>query len=413
MKQVLIVDAPPLFRGYLKDKLAAEKVSVEFVQGRRDAFTKMLSVLPDLIIIDAAEDIAETIEFMEKKAADPNAGHIPTIISGPEIERSFIADFAKLGVIKYFNKPIKFDIFFEAIGRVLKIAFSIDTTPCILETHLNGNIIFIEVATGLNREKISLLKYRITEMIQANRITTPKIVLMMTDLSLSFVDGANLEMLLDSIIADQHIAKKDIKVLALDSFTRELIAGHKEYDSIQVSTNLSAILNSLVDNSETHDISELISDKILSATEEAPASIEMRFYSETGTGDAQAEHNTKKQIAIADDDTVLLALLKKTFSAINADVSAFSSGTELLASINKTVYDLVILDIMMPGLSGFNILKILQQKQYPAPVVIYSGVMQRESIIQALSLGAKAYLLKPLAPDAILQKALEIMNAAV
>ena len=202
MKKVLIIDAPPLFREFLKEKLSAEKIEVDIAQGNRDAFTKLLSQLPELLIVNSPDNYQDLLDFLEKKRSDPNASKIPTILTGPVLEQDQLRVLPSYGVIKYFNKPVKFDIFFESIGRILRTNFSMDTTQCILELHLNDNIIFIEVAQGLNREKIALLKYRITEMIDDNKLTAPKIVLMMTDLALSFVDGANLEYLIPGLLEE-------------------------------------------------------------------------------------------------------------------------------------------------------------------------------------------------------------------
>ena len=58
MKQVLIVDASPTFFEFLKDKLGEEQIEVTAVQGRRDALTKLISILPDLMILDINEDNA-------------------------------------------------------------------------------------------------------------------------------------------------------------------------------------------------------------------------------------------------------------------------------------------------------------------------------------------------------------------
>ena len=52
MKQVLIIDASPMFREFLTEKLTEENVAVETANGHRDAFTKLISLLPDLIILD-------------------------------------------------------------------------------------------------------------------------------------------------------------------------------------------------------------------------------------------------------------------------------------------------------------------------------------------------------------------------
>ena len=57
MKKVLIIDAPPLFREFLKEKLTAEKIEVEMAQGDRDAFTKLLSIMPDLLIVNSPDDL--------------------------------------------------------------------------------------------------------------------------------------------------------------------------------------------------------------------------------------------------------------------------------------------------------------------------------------------------------------------
>jgi DNA-binding response OmpR family regulator len=404
-----------LFREFLKEKLSHEKVNVEIAHIKRDAFTKLVSSLPDLLIIDLSVSIREIIDFLTKKNEDPNASRIPVFMTGPIIAQDQISLLSQFNVVKYFNKPIKFDVFFESIGKVLKTGFSIDTTPCILEIHLNNDIIFIEIAQGLNREKISLLKYRISEIIEQNNITTPKIILMMTDLSLSFVDGANLEFLLDNVIADTRIQKKNIKILSLDSFTKELVRGHSQYDGIEVVTNLSNILPALIDNTESSNIADLITEKVLTPTEDiSPATVEMKFYSDSGVLDSSDKKiNDNPHIAIVDDDQVTRTILQNTFKQLNAEISLFDSGSEFLMATNKHIFDLIILDIYMPGLSGFDILKTLHSKQYKTPIIIYSNATSKESVVQALSLGAKSYLVKPLKPEALLQKAIEVLHSRI
>ena len=64
----------------------------------------------------------------------------------------------------------------------------------------------------------------------------------------------------------------------------------------------------------------------------------------------------------------------------------------------------------MPGLNGFDILTALRDLEYPPVVIVYSSMSNRESVIQALSLGAKSYLIKPLKPEAVVQKAQELLG---
>ena len=415
MKNVLLIDASPLFREFLKDKLSAEKVSVTVTQGKRDAFIKMISILPDLVIYEIQDDFTELFRFLEKKHSNPNAVRIPMIVSGPVADRSKLSQFAQFGVTKYFTKPIKFDIFFESVGQILSLAFSMDTTQCVLDIHRNGDIIFVEIAEGLNREKLALLKYKLTEMIDAGQLDAPKIILMMTNLDLTFVDGANIELLLDNVLADPKVLTKNVKVLSFNSFIRDLIAGHPQYDGIEVVTELSHVLNSLIDSSTASSVSELVAEKLLtSAREQTQDSIDTRFYSDLGVkqDDAETVGNVLR-IALVDDDSVILKLLESAFKSVSATCDLYSSGAEFLTGINKHRYDLAVVDILMPGISGFDILARLGNSAQTVPIIIYSQTTKREDVIRALSLGAKHYLVKPQKPEVIVQKAIELLHGKI
>ena len=86
-----------------------------------------------------------------------------------------MANLSGYGIKKIIPKPLKIDQLFTAITDILHIEFEIDNTPCILEARVNDNIIFIEIAQGLNREKIDLLKYKIQELIALYNLTYPKV----------------------------------------------------------------------------------------------------------------------------------------------------------------------------------------------------------------------------------------------
>lgn len=410
MKSVIIIDAPPLFQEFLKGKLTDENVSVTVAQGQRDAFIKILSILPDLIIIDLVDDFSVFVEFLEKKYKDPNASKIPIIVSGPVIDRARIALLVKFGVVKYFTKPIKFDLFFESVGQILRLSFPMDVTPCMLDIHRNGDLIFIEVAQNLNREKLSLLKYRLAEIIDKEKLSSPKLVLMLTNLDLTFMDTVNIEMLIDNIIANPAVRKKNIKILSFSDFVRDLIDGHPAYTGIDVVESLPQVLNSVVESNASIDVSDLITDKVLlNLHEDDKGTIETRFHSDTGVKqDSNGKQNIK--IAIVDDDAVILSLLKNAFTSKGILCDSYSSGAEFLSGVKKTDYSLTILDIFMPGISGLDILRRLQNDANTMPVIIYSQATKREPVMQALSLGAKTFIAKPQKPEDVVQKVLEFLN---
>ena len=410
-KQVLIINAAPMLREFLKEKFISENVSVELSDGRLDSVSKMVRTLPDLIIIDVQASFDEIMDLLERKMTDPNAKRIPVIVSGPEMERAAISSLVQYGVVKYFSKPIKFDVFFEAIGKIIRVNLSMDTTPCVLEIHHNGNIVFIEIAQGLNREKISLLKYKISEMIDNYKIKEPKVIVMMTNLQLSFVDGINVELLLDTIIADNRIQRRNIKVLSLDNFMDEFIDGHAEYVGVKVIKDLTTALGSLVGKSNGGEATDIIADSILAGDDDETTGFgDIRFGAEGGDGASLSSEGSLLNIAIVDDDEVVRTILSQSFNSLGVTAEVFDSGAKFAQAIQSKDYDLAVLDIFMQGVSGFDILNQLRSREKSIPVIVYSQAVQREYVIQALSLGAKGYLAKPQKPEVIIRKAMEILH---
>lgn len=302
-----------------------------------------------------------------------------------------------------------------------------------LDIHRNNDIIFIEIAQGLNREKLSLLKYKLSEIIENNEIEVPKIILMMTNLELSFVDGLNLELLIDNILSNTKVHTKNVKVLSFSTFTQQLIDGHPQYDGIEVATDISQVLNYFVESSNTSRVSDLIADRILSTSDlDSDGSIEMRFSSDAteAMSDAQPESTEEKDtsvpgktqdttgssatdetIAIIDDDQITLKLCYAGFTQAGYKVDLFSSGIDFLANMSKKRYKAIILDILMPGVSGFDTLKRLQWLANKPPIVIYSQAIRKDIVLQALSLGAKSFIAKPQKPEVLVSKVQEILSS--
>ncbi len=411
-KQVLIINAAPMFREFVKEKLSSENVSAEIADGRLDAFSKMVRSIPDLIIIDIEESFEEVMDLLERKMSDPNAKKIPVIIAGPEMERAQISSLVQYGVVKYFSKPIKFDVFFEAIGKIIRANLSMDTTPCVLEIHHNGNVIFVEVAQGLNREKISLLKYKISEMIDNYKIKDPKVIVMMTNLQLSFVDGINLELLLDTVLADNRIQSRNVKILSLDDYMNDFIDGHVEYIGVKVLKDLTSALGSIVGKGQAAgDATEIIADSILAGQDDdTTGSVDIRFGMESGEDGSLDSDGSLLNIAIVDDDEVVRKILAQSFQSVGVTTEVFESGAKFAQAIQTKSFDLAVLDIYMQGVNGFDILNQLRAREKPIPAIVYSQAVQREYVIQALSLGAKGYLAKPQKPEVILKKAMEILH---
>ena len=108
------------------------------------------------------------------------------------------------------------------------------------------------------------------------------------------------------------------------------------------------------------------------------------------------------RLAVVDDDAdVRVALIRLLYSAGFA-AEPFGSGAEFLQSIGCQLIDCVVLDLQMPGVNGFEVQRQLAERNPASAVVVITGQDSAEARQRALSLGAAAYLPKPVDSDALL-----------
>lgn len=104
-----------------------------------------------------------------------------------------------------------------------------------------------------------------------------------------------------------------------------------------------------------------------------------------------------KRIYIADDEVKIRRLIQSFLTNEGFVVSCFEDGEKLLAAFEKSPPDLVILDIMMPGLDGLSVCAAIRQSS-SVPIIIVSakdGAMDR---VAGITLGSDDYLVKPFLP---------------
>ena len=94
---------------------------------------------------------------------------------------------------------------------------------------------------------------------------------------------------------------------------------------------------------------------------------------------------TKPYIAIVDDDPAFAAYLRTFLSLRGYDARCYSRGDELLAAMKQSeVPDVVLLDVMMPGLDGMATLRALKASRPEAQVIMLSGRNQASTIVEAV-----------------------------
>ncbi|MCL2478406.1 MAG: response regulator [Treponema sp.] len=418
MKHVLIIDESALFRDYLKMKLEENEIQASIGINAMDGIAKMKNLNPDLIIMDAHLGRQGFMEVLRQKKIGPNTVNIPVIIMTQRMDQRQILEIAPYNVKKVFNKPIKIDALFAALTEILGVHFAIDESPGIVEVHVNDEIVFIEIAQGLNRDKMDLLGFKIMELIELYEIKLPKVIIMLSDITLGFADGPNLEKLFDVITKASRARQKYIRVLTRDDFTRQFIEGKNEYSDIEVVSNLQYAIDGLLTDINPKSGSgelkaDLITDKILSAdnTEENEA-LDLKFHTESDRVfmDNMKESLKNMRIAAVDDDFIIQELIKNTFRETGAAVLTYSNGEEFLAALDSEEFDLAFLDLMMPRSDGFEVLKVLQTRVIRFPIIVLSAITHKDTIIRAYQMGIKSFLVKPIKPKDIFKKSMEILK---
>ena len=414
MKKILVIDDSSLFRTFMKTQL--EEYGFEVIEGINglDGLTKMRNQLPDLIIMEYYLSRKSSLDLLKAKKMNPNTVSIPVIVACNDVNRAKIVSVANYNVKKFLSKPIKIDLLLESVSEMLNVQIAVDNTPCLLDAHLNDKILFIEIAKGFNREKISLLKYKIAELLKLHKITSPRILILMTDISYRDEDRTKLETLMQSVsdIVETH---DYIKILTVSDRVKEVIAGNLYFRDINVVTSLEKAIDGLLGKKGLESMTSEqnnVHESLLSSTvdDSATSTVHLNFQEEKGLGINLDNSSKKYRIAAVDDDIIVQALIKKTFSTFEWPVDTFDDGRDFINDLKNDVYDLIFLDLMMPDVNGFAVLQFIKDNGIHTPVIVLSALTRKESVIKAMDFGIKSYMVKPLKPNGLIIKTKEILN---
>lgn len=120
-----------------------------------------------------------------------------------------------------------------------------------------------------------------------------------------------------------------------------------------------------------------------------------------------------KKIVIVEDDNFLMELMARKLSVENFEVVSAFNGEEGLKKIKEEKPDFVLLDIVLPGIDGFEVLEKLKNDKETAgiPVVILSNLGQKDDIEKGFKLGAEDFLVKAyFTPGEIVEKIRAILK---
>ena len=114
-------------------------------------------------------------------------------------------------------------------------------------------------------------------------------------------------------------------------------------------------------------------------------------------------HIDKSHILIIDDDRELCALIKRSVQAENIEADFCNTGKEGLQKLREQEYQLVVLDVMMPGMDGFETLEEIR-KENSLPILMFTSKNDSISKVRGLRAGADDYLTKPFDMDELIAR---------
>jgi response regulator RpfG family c-di-GMP phosphodiesterase len=103
----------------------------------------------------------------------------------------------------------------------------------------------------------------------------------------------------------------------------------------------------------------------------------------------------KAKILLADDDITARSTITTVLEMFGHIVKAVADGKEVVDIVNNS-YDVIILDINMPGMGGFETIKVLNARHCNIPVLFLTGIGSMEYVVQAINLGGYDFLTKPI-----------------
>jgi DNA-binding NtrC family response regulator len=116
------------------------------------------------------------------------------------------------------------------------------------------------------------------------------------------------------------------------------------------------------------------------------------------------------RILIVDDEEIVIRSCQRILAGGDYAVDSADTGRKALKKVADSEYDIVVLDIMMPGMDGLEVLQQIKERHPGIEVIMVTGLSQVKTAVQAMKLGAFDYLSKPFDPDElkhVVERALE------
>lgn len=408
--KIVLIDNDEILKLYLKERLNKAGIEVICCKDGFEGSLKIKNENPDLIIVDSDLKRIDIFTLIREKNKYKSTIDIPVIIMEKEQNTETERALAELRVSSILLKPIKIDLLFRNICKLLNCRIDFDRTKSMMDAHINEDILFVEISDGLNAEKIDVLTYEIRNMVEQYGKILTKVLIICSNITNSPNLNVKLEQLITSITDETAAVTSTIRILTpQNSPIAKIIAESKKFKDIMIVENISDAISSFgkinifAHESEVDEINTML---LTSANEKisVPLPMDMHFASEDNPMKSQYS------VAIVDDDLPILEYLETVFESDGWKTNAYETPVAFIKELQNVRPDVIFLDLMMPGINGIQVIQYLRKNKIKIPIVVITALSQREIIARVKEYGVSHFLTKPLHMNDILDAAKEVLG---
>jgi len=371
---VLIIDDDPAVRELVTRILTREGFSVMTASDGEKGLERARQCNPLAIVLDVMMPAMDGWSVLAALKADPQLARIPVIMETMVDEQS--KGFA-LGASDYLIKPIER----EQLLQVLRKYTSKPERNAVLIVEDDDD------ARGMLSRTLSRSGYQVCEAsngrVALDQLTkcTPDIILL--DLAMPVMDGFEF---LEELQKEQSRRSIPVIITTAKDLTdndHRMLKGRVHQIMQKSSYNREALLA---------EISRLVSEYTqTNGTETQPAASEQQVV-------PPLVQSNSTRLLVVDDNETNRDMLSRRLRSSGYEVDLAESGPRALELISREEFDLILLDVMMPGMNGIEVLQKLRltHSRNRLPVIMATAKDQSRDVVEALENGANDYVTKPI-----------------
>lgn len=408
--KVVLIENDEILKQYLKERLNKAGIEVVCCKDGFEGSLKIKNENPDLIISACELSRVDIFTLIREKNEYKSTVNIPVIVLEKERNLEIEKQLAELQVSAILLKPLKVDLLFRNICKLLGCRIDFDRTRSIIDAHINEDILFVEISDGLNAEKIDLLTYKIRSMVEDYAKILTKVLIICSNISNSPRLNMKLEQLITSITDETAAVSSTIRILTpQDSAVAKAVKEDKKFANIPIVENLSEAISSFgkinvfAHESEVDEINTFI---LTSANEKVSVYLPMDLHFASEDDPMKSQYS----VAIIDDDLPILEYLETVFESEGWKTTAYETPVAFIKELQHVRPDIIFLDLMMPKINGVQVIQYLRKNKINIPIVVITAISQKEVITRVKEYGVSYFLTKPLHMNTILDTAKDALG---